>query len=40
MAWHQLSVITDEDTAPKLAAYLEKQNAVSVTYMDAVCRLG
>jgi len=35
MAWQQLSVITDEDTAPKVAAYLEKQGAVSVTYMDA-----
>lgn len=35
MTWQQLSVITDEETAPKVAAYLERQNAVSVTYMDA-----
>jgi ribosomal protein L11 methyltransferase len=35
MAWQQFSIITDEDTAPKLAAYLEKQGSVSVTYMDA-----
>lgn len=35
MAWQQLSVITDEETAPKVAGYLERQNAVSVTYMDA-----
>ena len=35
MAWQQFSIITDEDTAPKIAAYLEKQGAVSVTYMDA-----
>ena len=35
MTWHQITVTTDEETAPKLAAYLEKQGAVSVTYMDA-----
>ena len=35
MAWQQFSIITDEDTAPKVAAYLEKQGSVSVTYMDA-----
>lgn len=35
MAWQQFSIITDEETAPKIAAYLEKQGAVSVTYMDA-----
>lgn len=35
MAWHQITVTTDEETAPKIAAYLEKQGAVSVTYMDA-----
>ncbi len=35
MAWQQFSIITDEDTAPKISAYLENQGAVSVTYMDA-----
>ncbi|NOT85106.1 MAG: 50S ribosomal protein L11 methyltransferase [Methylococcaceae bacterium] len=35
MAWHQLSVITDEVSAPVLADYLTEIGAVSVTYMDA-----
>lgn len=35
MAWHQISVITNEDTAPKVADYFSDLGAVSVTYMDA-----
>lgn len=35
MAWHQISVITSEDTAPKVADYFSDLGAVSVTYMDA-----
>jgi len=35
MAWHQLSVITDENTAPQLADFFSHLGAVSVTYMDA-----
>lgn len=35
MTWHQISVITTEDLAPKLADYFDKLGAVSVTYMDA-----
>jgi ribosomal protein L11 methyltransferase len=35
MAWHQLSVITDENTAPELADYFSILGAVSFTYMDA-----
>lgn len=35
MAWHQISVITDENTAPKLADFFSTLGAVSVTYMDA-----
>jgi ribosomal protein L11 methyltransferase len=35
MAWHQLTVITSEDTAPKVADFFSDQGAVSVTYMDA-----
>jgi len=35
MAWHQISVITNEDTAPQLADLFSKLGAVSVTYMDA-----
>ncbi|MDD1644631.1 MAG: 50S ribosomal protein L11 methyltransferase [Methylococcaceae bacterium] len=35
MAWHQISVITNENTAPKLADFLSNLGAVSVTYMDA-----
>ncbi len=35
MAWHQISVITDEDTAPRIADWFSNLGAVSVTYMDA-----
>jgi ribosomal protein L11 methyltransferase len=35
MAWHQISVTTDEASAPTLADYLTELGAVSVTYMDA-----
>jgi ribosomal protein L11 methyltransferase len=35
MAWHQISVITNEQTAPHLADFFSALGAVSVTYMDA-----
>ncbi|MFA5984091.1 MAG: 50S ribosomal protein L11 methyltransferase [Methylococcaceae bacterium] len=35
MAWHQVSVITNENTAPELADFFSNLGAVSVTYMDA-----
>ncbi|MGR8932032.1 MAG: 50S ribosomal protein L11 methyltransferase [Gammaproteobacteria bacterium] len=35
MAWHQLSVVTDEQTAPEMADYFSDLGAVSVTYSDA-----
>lgn len=35
MSWQQISVITDEATAPLLADFFSEQGAVSVTYMDA-----
>lgn len=35
MAWHQLSVVTDEVTAPQLSDYFTELGAVSVTYSDA-----
>jgi ribosomal protein L11 methyltransferase len=35
MTWHQLSVITDQQTAPQLADFFSDLGAVSVTYMDA-----
>ena len=35
MTWYQISVITNEDTAPKVADYFSDLGAVSVTYMDA-----
>jgi ribosomal protein L11 methyltransferase len=35
MAWHQISVITNEETAPKIADFFSALGAVSVTYMDA-----
>ncbi|MSP27470.1 MAG: 50S ribosomal protein L11 methyltransferase [Methylococcales bacterium] len=35
MAWHQISVITTENTAPQLADFFDSLGAVSVTYMDA-----
>ena len=35
MAWHQLSVITDETTAPQISDFFSELGAVSVTYTDA-----
>lgn len=35
MAWHQLSVVTDESTAPQLSDFFSELGAVSVTYSDA-----
>lgn len=35
MPWHQISVITDENIAPRLADFFSNLGAVSVTYMDA-----
>jgi ribosomal protein L11 methyltransferase len=35
MAWHQLSVITEKNTAPDVADFFSELGAVSVTYMDA-----
>lgn len=35
MAWHQISTITDELTAPDLSDFFSDMGAVSVTYMDA-----
>jgi ribosomal protein L11 methyltransferase len=35
MTWHQISVITDKETAPSLADLFSDLGAVSVTYMDA-----
>ena len=35
MPWHQISVTTDENTAPFLADAFSELGAVSVTYMDA-----
>ncbi|QWF71769.1 50S ribosomal protein L11 methyltransferase [Methylomonas paludis] len=35
MAWHQLSVITDESTAPELSDFFSELGAVSVTFSDA-----
>ena len=35
MAWHQLSVVTDEQTALELSDYFSELGAVSVTYSDA-----
>jgi ribosomal protein L11 methyltransferase len=35
MAWHQISVITQENIAPQLADFFSDLGAVSVTYMDA-----
>ena len=35
MAWHQLSVVTDERTAPELSDFFTELGAVSVTYSDA-----
>ncbi|MGR8979073.1 MAG: 50S ribosomal protein L11 methyltransferase [Gammaproteobacteria bacterium] len=35
MSWHQITVITNENTAPLLADAFSELGAVSVTYMDA-----
>jgi ribosomal protein L11 methyltransferase len=35
MAWHQLSVVTDESTAPQLSDFFSELGAVSVTFSDA-----
>jgi ribosomal protein L11 methyltransferase len=35
MPWHQISVITNENIAPRLADFFSNLGAVSVTYMDA-----
>ena len=35
MAWHQLSVVTDEQTALELSDFFSELGAVSVTYSDA-----
>jgi ribosomal protein L11 methyltransferase len=34
MTWHQLSISTDEQTAPMIADFFSNSGAVSVTYMD------
>ncbi|MDD2722502.1 MAG: 50S ribosomal protein L11 methyltransferase [Methylovulum sp.] len=35
MPWHQITVITHEQLAPRLADFFDNLGAVSVTYMDA-----
>ncbi len=35
MAWHQLSIVTDEATAPELSEYFSDLGAVAVTFSDA-----
>jgi len=35
MSWHQISVITDKQTAPEVSDFFSEIGAVSVTYMDA-----
>ncbi|NJA07584.1 50S ribosomal protein L11 methyltransferase [Methylococcaceae bacterium WWC4] len=35
MAWHQISVVTDEVTAPEVSDFFSELGAVSVTYSDA-----
>lgn len=35
MAWHQITVTTHEQQAPKLADFFDQLGAVSVTYIDA-----
>jgi len=35
MTWHQLSIITSNNTAPKVSDFFTELGAVSVTYMDA-----
>ncbi len=35
MPWHQISIITDKQTAPEISDFFSEIGAVSVTYMDA-----
>ena len=35
MTWHQITVITNENLAPRIADFFDNLSAVSVTYMDA-----
>lgn len=35
MSWYQISVTTDEDTAPQIADFFSELGALSVTYLDA-----
>ena len=35
MTWHQLSIITNKNTAPEVSDFFTELGAVSVTYMDA-----
>lgn len=35
MTWHQISVISNKNTAPQIADFFSNLGAVSVTYMDA-----
>jgi len=35
MSWHQISIITDKQTAPEISDFFSEIGAVSVTYMDA-----
>ena len=35
MSWHQISVTTNEETAPHIADFLSDLGALSVTYLDA-----
>jgi ribosomal protein L11 methyltransferase len=35
MPWHQITVITNENLAPRIADFFDNLGAVSVTYMDA-----
>ncbi len=35
MTWHQITVITNENLAPRIADFFDNLGAVSVTYMDA-----
>lgn len=35
MPWHQITIITNENLAPRIADFFDNLGAVSVTYMDA-----
>lgn len=35
MAWHQISITSDENTAPQIADFFSGSGALSVTYLDA-----